>query len=208
MTRRRGVAVSRTVAVLAVVFLIGVGAAVAVLYGRLPAAAAPGRTFPPPEAPVTAEPVSGPFTELPYACGLLTKSQFGELVHEPFSRRDGRGGCEWDSLDDPANPRDGLALRLRLLPNEARAREYFQALRTDAEEPPLVAGLGDEAYAARGDMSSALPGFGRRMVVRLGNLIAEIDYRRYGATADRDGRLERGARQAATWAVQALRRLR
>ncbi|MGV9382154.1 hypothetical protein ACWDRB_40535 [Nonomuraea sp. NPDC003707] len=204
MTGKGGVAVSRPVAVLAVVMLIGLAAAVGVLYSRLPAAAAPGRpALPPPEAPLTAEPVSGRFTEVPYACGLLTKAQFGALVRDPFSRRDGRGGCEWDSVDTAKKPRHGLVIRLRLLPSEARAREYVEALRADAISPSPVTELGDEAYAARGDMS-ALPGFARRTVVRLGNLIAEIDYRAYGATADRGGRLGRGVRQAATWTVRAL----
>ncbi|WP_433371498.1 hypothetical protein [Streptosporangium sp. CA-115845] len=195
-------------AALAVALLIGLAATVGVLYGRIPVAAAPVPAPPalavPPPVPV--EPVTGRFTEPPYACGLLTRSQFAELVPTPFSRRNGRGGCEWDSSD--AKPRRySLSIMVEFLPTEARAREFFAAQRVDATAPRAVAGLGEEAYKTGGLTSTPFSGFTRSTVVRLGNLIAKIDYMAEGVRTDRDGRLERGSRRAAEWAVRALNRL-
>jgi hypothetical protein len=207
MTDRRGVAVPRPVAVLAVAFLIVLAVATGVLYSQLPTAAVPSPSPPAPAVPALApaEPVTGRFAKLPYACALLTRSQFAALVPDPFNRRNGHGGCEWDSIT--GNPRHGLAITLRVLPNDARAREFFAALRADAKSPPVVSGVGDEAYQTGGPVTSGVAGFARNMVVRLGNVIAEVQYTAEHAPADRDGHLERGSRRAAVWAVGALERL-
>ena len=165
------------------------------------------------------------FTAAPDACGLVAGEEATRLIHGPFfSHRDigdGEDACTWStSTGTPVGePQYSLNVTARLvrpgataLPPVAGAHAAFAQRRAVAAprggtpDPARpfrnLSGLGDEAFLVEAPDAS---GGAATVVVRVSNLILEVEYRARDVRGAQDG-LRTGAQRAARSAVPALPR--
>ncbi|MCG5216184.1 protein kinase family protein [Streptosporangium soli] len=224
LPRRNGVLVPRWVialaGALAVAMAVSIGVLAAPLLGGGNApAASPSQT--PSAAPADGE--KGRFAAAPRACSLLDDAVAAELVPTLKISEVAPGECNWLASDWrlPNGAKYDLRLRITFYKpdgNEVtKAREHFTGRRDDLagkvkystpkpSPPQPVNGIGDESLTFTEISSINLYGGSTKslLLIRVSNVIAEIEYEHGGAKGDKDGRLATGAEKAARAVVGAL----
>ncbi|MGV9770944.1 hypothetical protein [Streptosporangium sp. NPDC003464] len=154
----------------------------------------------------------GPFARTPRLDRLFTAEQMARLeVADPSEWGD---GSMWGTADSsaPSSLQRQLSVTAKLYPAAAEATRAFAGrfaagTRTAGTKdgrtqtpPRKVEGLGNEAFA--GEVTNY--GYGATVVVRVNNLIIDIQYQRLSGEPQEE--IRQGARTAAGWAVGALTR--
>ncbi|MFC4058177.1 hypothetical protein ACFOWE_07710 [Planomonospora corallina] len=209
----QGVLVPRSIVVLTAVILVSMAAAIGVLLvpvldGGEEGAAAPSGT-------------RGRFATAPRACSLLTDEQAAQAVPAFNSSEVETAECNWLTSDwrSPSSEKFDLVVRLVAQEQDGsevqRAKEYLAGKKKDAADkaatdgalpPQDLKGVGEEAFIAGGHQKIDVYGESYRVtiVLRVSNLVAEVQYKRGGVAQDTDGRVARNATQAARWVADAL----
>ncbi|MFI7533059.1 hypothetical protein [Streptosporangium sp. NPDC049376] len=181
-------------------------------------------------APVEAEarapgPGGALFASAPRACSLLDDKQAAEVVPGFRSSEVEPSSCDWlASLDlhKPGVEKFDLSVRLVAQKQDAsgvaRAKQYLSGKRQDILEkikvltpkpttPKALQGVGEEAFSTGVFNQYNLYGGAYRVtvVLRISNLVAEIDYSRYGVKNDSDGQIAAGAEKVARWLSTSLK---
>ncbi|MBG0828182.1 hypothetical protein HS041_10420 [Planomonospora sp. ID67723] len=215
---RQGVLVPRSVVALTGVLLAGMSIAVGVLLAPVLAGSDEDQAAARPTAGAKAR-----FAAAPRACGLLTDQQAGELVPGFRSSEVELGECNWLNQDWRKPNVEKYDLRVRLVPQKqdasgiARAKEYLAGKKKDTVDkgqfatpkplpPQDMAGVGEEAFISAAHVPITMYGGSYRVtvIVRVSNMIAEVEYERGGVKTDPDGEIAGNAGKAARWVAEAL----
>ncbi|MEV7005822.1 hypothetical protein [Streptosporangium sp. NPDC051022] len=165
------------------------------------------------------------FASAPRACSLLDDKQVEQVVPGFRSSEVEFAACDWlNQLDwrKPSTEKFDLSVRLVAQKQDAsgitRAKQYISGKRNDfvnsgkyatpkPAPPQDLKGIGDEAFSTGKYSTFDVYGGSYRVtvVVRVSNLIAEIEYRRGGVKDDADGKIAQGAAQVARWLTASLK---
>ena len=167
----------------------------------------------------------GRFASVPRVCGLLDDKQAGEVVPGFRSSEVELSECNWlNSSDLRKSNMEKFDLRVRLAIQKqdgsevARAKEYLagkkkefvdKAKFTTPKPAPLktLQGVGEGAFSAGGYNTINLYGGSYKVtvVVRVSNLVAQIEYEQGGVKTDRDGKIAENAEKVARWITESLK---
>jgi hypothetical protein len=167
----------------------------------------------------------GRFAAAPRACGLLDDRQAGEVVPGFKSSEVEVAECNWLNSHDWRKPNvEKFDLRVRLVAQKqdgselARAKEYLAGKKKDFVDkaqfttpkpapPKDLKGIGEEAFSFGGYNSINLYGGSYKVtvVLRVSNLIAEVEYERGGIKTDSDGKITKNAEKVARWIAESLK---
>ncbi|WP_371780454.1 hypothetical protein [Streptosporangium subroseum] len=167
----------------------------------------------------------GRFAAAPRACGLLDDKQAGEVVPGFKSSEVEAAECNWLNSHDWRKPNvEKFDLRVRLVAQKqdgselARAKEYLAGKKKDFVDkaqfttpkpapPKDLKGIGEEAFSFGGYNSINLYGGSYKVtvVLRVSNLIAEVEYERGGIKTDSDGKITKNAEKVARWIAESLK---
>ncbi|GAA3444496.1 serine/threonine protein kinase [Planomonospora venezuelensis] len=216
---RKGVLVPRSVVALTGVLLAGMAVTIGVLLAPVLAGSGEEEAAPGPTAGTAAR-----FAAAPRACGLLTDQQAGEVVPAFRSSEVEVAECNWLTSDWRKPNVEKYDLRVRLVAQKqdasgiTRAKEYLAGKKKDTVDkgrlatpkplpPQDMAGVGDEAFISASHSPFNLYGGSYKVtvVVRVSNLIAEVEYERGGVKGDPDGKIAGNAGKVARWVTEALK---
>ncbi|SNT38433.1 hypothetical protein SAMN05216276_103853 [Streptosporangium subroseum] len=167
----------------------------------------------------------GRFAAAPRACGLLDDKQAEEVVPGFKSSEVEAAECNWLNSHDWRKPNvEKFDLRVRLVAQKqdgselARAKEYLAGKKKDFVDkaqfttpkpapPKDLKGIGEEAFSFGGYNSINLYGGSYKVtvVLRVSNLIAEVEYERGGIKTDSDGKITKNAEKVARWIAESLK---
>ena len=156
--------------------------------------------------PVPAERI---FTVMPANCGISAGTVEAVAPHARIEADGSSGTCRWWSKATSAKPARGLSVTLKAervtpAPNGdnsavAVAIRTFAVAARAAREERAIAGLGDEAFAARGDPART---GARQVVFRAGNLVVTVAYETEGTAPHATGVADADLRAAALRAAK------
>lgn len=167
----------------------------------------------------------GRFAAAPRACSLLDDRQADEVVPGFKSSEVEPSACEWLNQHDWRTPNsEKFDLRVRLIAQKRdgseikRAREYLSGKRKDFVDnakhatprpvpPQDLKGVGEDAFTT--GVYSPINIYGGSykvtVVLRVSNLIAEVQYERGSVKEDSDGRITQDALKVARWITESLK---
>ncbi|MFD0890647.1 hypothetical protein ACFQ08_39395, partial [Streptosporangium algeriense] len=165
------------------------------------------------------------FASAPRACSLLDDKQAAEVVPGFRSSEVEFTACDWLTsleLHKPSTEKFDLSVRLVAQKQDAsgvaRAKQYFSGKRQDILEkikfltpkptaPKGLKNVGEEAFSTGVFSQFNLYGGAYRVTVvfRISNLVAELEYKRYGVKDDADGKIAADAEKVARWLDTSLK---
>ncbi|MFF0573680.1 protein kinase family protein [Streptosporangium saharense] len=163
------------------------------------------------------------FASAPRACGLLDDKQVAEVVPGFRSSAVEATTCDWLNQQDwrkPSTEKFDLTVRLVAQKQDAsgvtRAKQYLAGKRQDVATstsdprptpPKDLKGVGEEAFTTGSYSKFNLYGGAYKVtvVLRISNLIAEVEYGRGGVKDDADGQIAAGAEKVARWLTTSLK---
>jgi hypothetical protein len=223
---RGGVLVPRSVIVLAGALAVAMAVTIGVLAAPMFRDAAGSGASPSPTPSVAEGKEKGRFATAPRACSLVGDAVAAELVPTLKITEVAAGECNWLASDwrAPSGAKYDLRLRITAYKRDGtevtRAKEFFSGKKADMvskvdistatpkPSPPRdLTGLGDESLTFTDASTINLYGGSAKstLVMRVSNLVAEIEYEHGGAKDDRDGRLAAGAEKAGRAVLEALK---
>ncbi|AWS40992.1 hypothetical protein [Streptosporangium sp. 'caverna'] len=219
---RAGVIVPRSVVALTGTLLIAMAVTIGILLTSVLSGS--GESDPVADSAEVAG-AKGRFATAPRACGLLDDKQAGEVVPGFKSSEVEVAECNWLNSHDWRKPNvEKFDLRVRLVAQKqdgselARAKEYLAGKKKDFVDkaqfttpkpapPKDLKGIGEEAFSFGGYNSINLYGGSYKVtvVLRVSNLIAEVEYERGGIKTDSDGKITKNAEKVARWIAESLK---
>ncbi|MEV4093326.1 hypothetical protein [Streptosporangium saharense] len=163
------------------------------------------------------------FASAPRACGLLDDKQVAEVVPGFRSSEVEAATCDWLNQQDwrkPSTEKFDLTVRLVAQKQDAsgvtRAKQYLAGKKQDVATstsdprptpPKDLKGVGEEAFTTGSYSKFNLYGGAYKVtvVLRVSNLIAEVEYGRGGVKDDADGQIAAGAEKVARWLTTSLK---